>query len=496
MAAEESRVEASPSPSSSVLHVVVFPWLAFGHMIPFLELSKQLARRGHAVTFVTTPRNAARLLPAPEEQSAAAGIRVVKLELPEVEGLPAGAESTADVPPEKVELLKKAFDGLAAPFADLVAAGGFSFSSRKPDWMILDFAQYWAWPIAEEHKVHCKRVSVHPPGVLPGVRGPKHENEAHPRTRPRTSWSRRRGSPRAATVHLHCLPPARGRLDRRRVPAQHLGRLRMSTAYGCRRSAAARHRPELPGGRAGPVPRRHGPLRQARRPRRLLLPADDDDGDSESADHAATTDDDEASLACPRCGTGWTRKPARSVLYVAFGSEAPLTPAHVRELARGLELSGVRFLWALRETTTGSDMLPDGRLPGPRVGRGLVRVGWVPQVRVLAHAGRRLPDALRLGLHRESLFRFGLPLVMLPFIVDQGLIARAMAARGVGVEVARDDGDGSFTGEDVAAAVRRVMVEEEAFARNAANLRKVLGDRATQDSYFEDLVQNLQRYKF
>jgi hypothetical protein len=25
---------------------VVFPWLAFGHMIPFLELSKRLARRG------------------------------------------------------------------------------------------------------------------------------------------------------------------------------------------------------------------------------------------------------------------------------------------------------------------------------------------------------------------------------------------------------------------------------------------------------------------
>jgi hypothetical protein len=147
--------------ASSPLHIVVFPWLAFGHMIPFLDLSKRLARRGHAVTFVSTPRNAARLGPIPPELSAR--VRVVTLELPEVQGLPAGAESTADVPPEKVQLLKAAFDGLAAPFAALVGercaasrsggdgdADGFK---RKPDWIILDCAHIWAWPIAEEHKV-------------------------------------------------------------------------------------------------------------------------------------------------------------------------------------------------------------------------------------------------------------------------------------------------------------------------------------------------------
>ena len=145
---------ASPSP----LHVVVFPWLAFGHMIPFLELSKRLARRGHAVTFVSTPRNAARLGAVPPEL--AARLRVAALELPGVEGLPRGAESTADVPPEKVGLLKKAFDGLAAPFADLVAeacagANGDATAgfSRKLDFVIHDFAQNWIWPVAEEHEV-------------------------------------------------------------------------------------------------------------------------------------------------------------------------------------------------------------------------------------------------------------------------------------------------------------------------------------------------------
>jgi hypothetical protein len=150
--------------ASTPLHVVVFPWLAFGHMIPLLELSKRLARRGHGVTFVSTPWNAARLLCAavPPPELSAARLRVVALDLPEVEGLPDGAESTADVPPEKVALLKKAFDGLAAPFAELVAEAccaaehrhgeGAAFS-RKPDWIILDFAQNWVWPIAEEYNV-------------------------------------------------------------------------------------------------------------------------------------------------------------------------------------------------------------------------------------------------------------------------------------------------------------------------------------------------------
>lgn len=156
---QQAQQEAS-SASARPLHVVVFPWLAFGHLIPFLELSKRLAARGHAVTFVTTPGNAARLPPLP---AGTRGVRVVELPLPRVDGLPEGAESTADLPPEKVELLKAAFDGLAAPFEDMLAAacegsrsGGGKQApgfDRRPDWIVLDFAQHWLCPIAEKHQV-------------------------------------------------------------------------------------------------------------------------------------------------------------------------------------------------------------------------------------------------------------------------------------------------------------------------------------------------------
>jgi hypothetical protein len=116
--------------TQEALHIVVFPWLAFGHMIPFLDLSKRLARRGHAITFVSMPRNAARLQGSVPPELAAR-LRVVRLDLPTVDGLPEGAESTADVLPEKVGLLQKAFDGLAAPFERL-ATGAVLPPARRP----------------------------------------------------------------------------------------------------------------------------------------------------------------------------------------------------------------------------------------------------------------------------------------------------------------------------------------------------------------------------
>nr|CAB3452579.1 unnamed protein product [Digitaria exilis] len=147
------------------LHLVVFPWLAFGHLIPFLELSKRLAARGYAVTFVSTPRNIARLPALAEGLSGR--VRMVALPLPAVDGLPERAESTADVPPEKVELLKAGFDGLAAPLADFLAAACAGdpeeeeegvFGTR-PDWIVLDFAHYWLCPIAEKHQLNASGVA-------------------------------------------------------------------------------------------------------------------------------------------------------------------------------------------------------------------------------------------------------------------------------------------------------------------------------------------------
>ncbi|KAB8094949.1 hypothetical protein EE612_022459 [Oryza sativa] len=106
--------------SSSKLHLVIFPWLAFGHVLPYLELAERVASRGHRVSFVSTPRNIARLLPV--SPAVAPRVDLVVLPLPHVDGLSVGAECTNDVPSDKFELLWKAFDALAPPFAEFLGA--------------------------------------------------------------------------------------------------------------------------------------------------------------------------------------------------------------------------------------------------------------------------------------------------------------------------------------------------------------------------------------
>ncbi|CAN6337175.1 unnamed protein product [Urochloa humidicola] len=75
------------------------------------------------------------------------------------------------------------------------------------------------------------------------------------------------------------------------------------------------------------------------------------------------------------------KKPARSVVYLCFGSLTHVSEAQLRELARGLEASGRPFLWVVRSETL---LPPEGW--NERVGeRGMVVTGWAPQTAILAH---------------------------------------------------------------------------------------------------------------
>ncbi|CAL5079631.1 unnamed protein product [Urochloa decumbens] len=485
------KLQQAQQEDAPALHLVVFPWLAFGHLIPFLELSKRLAARGHSVTFVSTPRNIARLPPVKVDH-----VRMVALPLPAVDGLPEGAESTADLPPEKVELLKAAFDGFAAPFEEFLAAacsgdrsGGEEQSgpfARRPDWILLDFAHYWLCPIADQQQVPCAMFVIYTATWI-AYCGSRQENTNHPRVTvedlmPMPTW----------------FPAAPPSLAFRRHEAAWLaaaGELNVSGVSDFERYMRAEERCRLLVVRSCPeVEPRVFPLladlyRKPVLPAGLLLPpAPDSDrrDDVSSADHGALR---------------WLdAQPPRSVVYVALGSEAPVTAEGVTELAAGLELSGARFLWALRAPGGAAAVrLPEG-FEQRVAGRGVVWTGWVPQVRVLAHGavGAFLTHC-GWGSTVEGLFGFGHPLVMLPFITDQGLIARIVAERGAGVEVARREEDGWFGREDVAAAVRRVMVGEEGkvIALNARRMREeVVGDDGgcRQERYLDELVECLRRY--
>ncbi|KAH6772153.1 hypothetical protein C2S52_005065 [Perilla frutescens var. hirtella] len=86
------------------------------------------------------------------------------------------------------------------------------------------------------------------------------------------------------------------------------------------------------------------------------------------------------------------KQEANSVIYVAFGTTISMSDDAITELALGLEQSGVKFLWVLRDADKGDvfdDQVRRARLPAgfeERVkGVGMVEREWAPQPQILAH---------------------------------------------------------------------------------------------------------------
>lgn len=117
---------------------MLFPWLAFGHVIPFLELSKSLASNGDRIqiSFISTPSIIKRL-PSIHPLSLKARINLISVDFPVVDNLPAGCEATIDFKDgEQTQYLKKAYDLLQAPVETLL-------NEMKPDLIIFDIINCW-----------------------------------------------------------------------------------------------------------------------------------------------------------------------------------------------------------------------------------------------------------------------------------------------------------------------------------------------------------------
>ncbi|KAL3825889.1 hypothetical protein ACJIZ3_021918 [Penstemon smallii] len=120
------------------------------------------------------------------------------------------------------------------------------------------------------------------------------------------------------------------------------------------------------------------------------------------------------------CSQWLDSKPRGSVLYASFGSYAHINRKRIREIANGLMLSEVNFIWVLRPDIVSSevtDFLPDGFRENVR-NRGLV-LPWCKQNAVLSHSvvGGFLTHC---GWNSilESIW-CGVPMICFPLIADQ-----------------------------------------------------------------------------
>ncbi|XP_075475492.1 UDP-glycosyltransferase 86A1-like [Primulina tabacum] len=113
-------------------------------------------------------------------------------------------------------------------------------------------------------------------------------------------------------------------------------------------------------------------------------------------------------------------KPPGSVLYVSFGSLAQISKQEVQEIAYGLLLSEVNFIWIVRADIVGFDSahaLPDG-FEDDAKDKGLI-VPWCDQINVLSNPAVGL-FLTHCGWNSvvESIW-CGVPMICHPFLFDQ-----------------------------------------------------------------------------
>ncbi|KAL7254849.1 hypothetical protein ACSBR1_009070 [Camellia fascicularis] len=459
-------MESMPKPSmesDDKLHIVMLPWLAFGHMIPFLELTKLIAQKGHTVSFVSTPRNIDRLPKMPP--NLASLINLVKLQLPQVEKLPENAESTTDLPYDKVKYLKMAYDQLQQPMTQLLA-------DMAPDWVIYDFAPYWLGPVAAKLGISSVFFSISIAASL--AKMIVQDFTVTPKWIPFKSdvacfrlFEVKRIFDDVASV------------DDENIPATY----RFGAGIEACDVLAVRSSYEF-------EPEWLKLLQQIHQKPIIpigLLPTTAYD----SSDN----------------GEAWTeikewldKQSKRSVVYVAFGSEAKPNQAELTEIALGLELSELPFFWVLRNRRGVADTevieLPNGFEERTKE-RGVVCTSWAPQLKILSH------DSVGGFLSHSGLssvveaIQFKKPLILLSSLADTGLIARLLEEKKMTYLIPREEQDGSFTRDSVADSLRLVIVEDEGriYREKVKEMSGLLVDDALQDKYVNNFLGYLKKHK-
>ncbi|KAL3649283.1 hypothetical protein CASFOL_005686 [Castilleja foliolosa] len=454
------------------LHLVMFPFFAFGHISPFVQLSNKLSSLGVKISFFSAPGNVTRiksmLNPNPTSQ-------ITPLAIPHVPGLPPGFESTSELNPSQSELLKVALDLMQPQIKNLL-------SELKPHFVLFDFAQEWLPKMASELGIKTVFYSVFialstafltVPARLPDHKTyPTIEQVKYPPPGfPKTSITSVETF--IARDFLYMFKSFHGKpcvYDRV-----------LSGLTGCS-VILAKTCNEIES------PFIHYVKSQFEKPVLLVGPvvpeARPDKLEEKWSNWLAKFDD-------------------KSVIYCSFGSETFLNDDQIKELALGLELTGLPFFIVLNFPAN-ADRPAELRRALPeefmeRVeGRGVVWTGWVQQQQILAHAS--VGCFLSHGGFSSVIEAIvnDCQLVMLPQKGDQYLNSKLVSGDlKAGVEVNRKDEDGHFGKNDIKRAVEKVMFgvgeeQSKCIRDNHRKLRDFLLDKAAQDNLIRDLVKDLE----
>ncbi|KAG5533068.1 hypothetical protein RHGRI_027338 [Rhododendron griersonianum] len=410
------------------ISVLMLPWLAHGHISAFLELAKRLTEKNFFIYFCSTSINlnsVKKMLPEKYSPS----VQLVELHLPSLPELPPHLHTTYGLPPHLMPILKIAFEESKPFFSHIL-------NTLNPDLIMYDFNMPWVSASASLLNIpsvlffsfgalftsFAFRFMENPDAEYPFQSIQLHESE-------KTSL---KAMLEFSTNGVKDVDLIRESIKLSRDVMLIKTSTEIEEKYIDYLSMLVKKKVQ-------PV----GPL-----VREIV----DEDEDTEVMRFLHKKDES-------------------SVVFVAFGSEFFLSNEEREEIAYGLELSRVSFIWVVRfpvgEKTTVEEALPVGFLD--RVGDvGMVVEGWAPQAKILTH-----PSTGGFVSHcgwnsvLESI-KFGVPIIAMPMHIDQPLNARLVEDVGVGVEVKRDE-TGRLGRKEIARVIRRIVVEKHGMeVRNKA----------------------------
>ncbi|CAL5362437.1 unnamed protein product [Camellia sinensis] len=352
-------------------HVLVFPFPAQGHMIPLLDLTHQLASRGLTITILITSKNLSLLNPLLSKNPT---IQTLILPFPAHPSIPSGVENVKDMPPNGFRAMIPAMGELYNPLLNW-----FQNHPSPPVAIISDMFLGWTHHLACQLSI--RRLAFFPSGAmalsvadsmwrdLPKRDDPNDDNAL-------ISFANVPNSPIYPWWQLSSLyryyvegdPVSEFIKDGFESNMASWGLV--FNSFSELERVYLDHLMEVLGhDRVWAV----GPL--------VPPPVNDQSSPIERGGSSSVLPSDVLSWL-DTCED-------RTVVYVCFGSQAVLSNKQMEELALGLEKSGVKFIWCIKEPTKGHVEGQYGVIPcgfKDRVAkRGLLIRGWAPQVLILSH---------------------------------------------------------------------------------------------------------------
>ncbi|KAH9734913.1 UDP-glycosyltransferase 73C3 [Citrus sinensis] len=472
--------------SSQQPHFVLFPFLAQGHMIPMIDIGRLLAQNGAAITIVTTPANAARFKTVvARAMQSGLPLQLIEIQFPYQEaGIPEGSENFDML--HSTDLLFNFFKSLTLlqlPLENLLKE-----LAPKPSCIVSDMC--YPWTVDTAARFNIPRISFHGFSCfcllcLYNL----HTSKVHENVTSKSDYFVVPGLPDQIEMTKVQVPLMREK-------SKDFGELVLAAdmkSYGIiintfeeLESEYVKEYKKTKGGKVWCL----GPVSLCNK----------QDIDKAERGKKAAIDVSE----CLNWLDSWL---PNSVVYVCLGSICNLTSSQMIELGLGLEASKKPFIWVIRGGNNTSKEIQEWLLEEKfeeRVkGRGILILGWAPQVLILSHpsiGGFLTHCGWNSSLEAISA---GVPMITWPLFGDQfcneKLIVQVLnIGVRIGVEVPLDFGEEEEIGvlvkkEDVVKAINMLMNEggERDNRRKRAGEFQVMAKRAIEETGSSSLMIKL-----